>query len=173
MSHHTTEHVLRSWFLTNRFSTRNCIVLLIVLRAIFPCSPFPIRKLHYATEYVFAQFFPCPSFPIRKLHHATEQVLPKFSPAPRFSNWCRIILLSMFCGVDFWSIIFQLEIASCCLACWAQFLPCSSFFLMNLHYANEHVLLIFSRAPPFPNWCRISRYWACFAEFSFDRWFVN
>ena len=181
-----TEHVPRSWFLTADFSTRNCIMLLSMfcrnfLR--FLLSKFDVTSCYWAC---FAEIFTGSSFPKLMLHHATELVLPKFSLAPPFPNWCRIMPLSMFCGVDFWPLIYQLEIASCYWACFAKFFSGSFFPNLMSHHATEHVLPNFSPAPLFPNWCRImllsmfcgldflllifqleiaSCYWACFAEF--------
>ena len=104
----------------------------------------------------FAQLFLCSSLPNRKLHQATEHKLRKFTSPPPFPNWCRIMLLSTFCVVELWPLIFQLKSASCYWACIAQFFSCSSFPIRKLYNASEHVLRKFSSAPSFPNWCRIT-----------------
>ena len=174
MSHHATEHFLRSWVVTADFSTKNCIVLLSMFCAISSSAPhfllgscikllsmfcgnFLRLRIDVASYHraCFAQFFPCSSPPNRKLHQATEHKLRKFSSPPPFTNWCRIVLLSTFCVVELWPLIFLLKIASCYWACFAQIFSCSSFPNRKLYKATEHVLRKFSPTPPSPNWCRI------------------
>ena len=107
-------------------------------------------------------------------HHTTEHVLRNFFPALRFltgscikllsviyANFLRllfsqidvlIMLLSTFCVVELWPLIFQLKIASCYWACFAQFFSCSSFPIRKLYKATDHVLRKFSPTPLSRNW---------------------
>ena len=163
--------------MTADFSTKNCIVLISMFCAIFFPAPhfllgscikllsifcgkffrllLPRIDVASYTRACFAQFFPCSSLPNRKLHQATERNLRKLSSPPPFPNWCRIMLLSFFCVVELWPLIFQLKNASCYWACFAQFFSCSSFPIRRFYKATEHFLRKISPTPPSPNWCRI------------------
>ena len=180
------EHVLRNFFPAPHFLLGGCIKLLSIFCGKFFRLLLPRIDVASYTRACFAQFFPCSSLPNRKLHQATERNLRKLSSPPPFPNWCRIMLLSFFCVVELWPLIFQLKIALYYWACFAQFFPCSSLPNRKLYQATEHNLPKFFSPPPFPNWFRImllstfcvvelwplvfllkiaSCYWACFAQF--------
>ena len=113
------------------FLLGSCIKLLSIFCGKFLWHLLPRIDVASYHRACFAQFFPCSSLPNRKLHQATERNLRKFSLPPLFSNWRRIMLLSTFCVVELWPLIFQLKIASCYWACFAQFFPAPHFLLIS------------------------------------------
>ena len=130
MSHHATEYVFRSWFLTANFSTNffaasnlllgSCVTH--VLREILPGSYLIFASYNWAC---FAQFFTCSSLPNWFRIINTEDVLRNFFPAPRF-----LIDVASCYWVCFWPLIFQLEISSCYFNMFLRnFFPASNFLL--------------------------------------------
>ena len=157
MSHPATEHVFRSWVLTAEFSNRNCIVLVSMLCVIdFLALDFSTGNCIMLLS-MFSEFFSAHSIP----------------------NCCRIMPLSIFCGFDFWPLIFATRnfIVLLSMLCVIDFsapvftngncvkllsklciiFPCFSFPIRKLNNGTEpkYVLPKFSPATPFPNWCRI------------------